>query len=270
MSRLTHRLLLRRVLEAADLVIAVSQATQKLARRFFDVADKTVLIGEGVGRDIVVQSGQETRSRVARLLGEVGDFLLTVGTIEPRKNHRLLLDALERMDSPPLLVVVGRQGWRSARLRARMRTFEAAGRLRALGFVSDEDLAALYREAVLVVCPSVYEGFGLPVLEAMAHGCPVVCSWSSSLPEIGLAAARYFDPKDAAQLARVLAELLADRDARQTMARLGVTRAAEFSFSTASAALLAAIDRLGGPDRFGHGGRARYGPAGGQSRLTAA
>lgn len=240
-SRLTHRLLMHRVIRAADLVVAVSRATASLAQRFYRAAEKTVVIGEGVGREVHAQSAGDAKSRAAQLLGRTEPFILTVGTIEPRKNHILLLDALDLMESPPLLVVVGRYGWKSSRIRARMYALEAEGRVCLLGYVGDPELSALYGAAELTVYPSLYEGFGLPVLEAMLHGSPVLSSWSSSLPEVGGDAARYFSLDDPSGLAVLIESVLGDREMRETMSRRGPERAAEFCFARAARAFSDAI-----------------------------
>lgn len=240
-SRLTHRLLMRKVIAGADLIVADSLATYELAGRLFGGRGKAVVIGAGLGQEVPVQPLEEARSQATRIIGRSDRFLLAVGTIEPRKNLGLLLDSLAILDRPPLLVVVGKPGWKSARLLSRMRLLEAGGRLKLLGFVGDSDLSALYRTAELLVCPSLYEGFGLPVLEAMAHGCPVVCSWSSSLPEVGGDVARYFYLDDPSGLAVLIARVLGDRGVRETMSRRGPERAAEFCFAHVAAEFAGAV-----------------------------
>ncbi len=118
----------------------------------------------------------------------------------------------------------------------------AQGRVRYLGRVADDDLPALYSAAKLMVYPSLYEGFGLPVLEAMACGCPVLCSWSSSLPEVGGNAARYFRTHDAHDLALKLRELLADDAQLERMVAEGRRQVAKFSFRKAAEQVLDLIN----------------------------
>jgi alpha-1,3-rhamnosyl/mannosyltransferase len=115
---------------------------------------------------------------------------------------------------------------------------EEAGRVRYLGRVDDEWLPALYSAARLSVYPSLYEGFGLPVLEAMSCGCPVLCSWSSSLPEVGGSAARYFRTGDSEDLACKLAALLSDDKQLAAMSAAGLARAEQFSFRQAAQEVL--------------------------------
>jgi alpha-1,3-rhamnosyl/mannosyltransferase len=150
----------------------------------------------------------------------------------------VLLRALESVPDAPLLVVVGGTGWRCRETVRRIQALEAAGRVRHLGWVEDSSLAALYSGATLMVYPSFYEGFGLPVLEAMACGCPVLCSWSSSLPEVGGDVARYFRPRDGGDLARRIRELIDDAAVLAEMSAKGRRRAQGFSYRTSAEQML--------------------------------
>jgi alpha-1,3-rhamnosyl/mannosyltransferase len=160
--------------------------------------------------------------------------MLTVGTLEPRKDHATLLEAIGHGSCFPPLVIAGAVGWNSRGILRLVRKAENDGRARYLGRVSDEELAVLYRAARVMIYPSLYEGFGLPVLEAMASGCPVLCSWSSSLPEVGGRAACYFRAHDAHDLANKLGELLPDNRRLAEMKARGIEQAAKFSFSSAA------------------------------------
>ena len=168
-------------------------------------------------------------------------YLLAVATREPRKNLGALLRAFERLASlvdDVDFVLVGGRGWRSADLE---RTLAAVGdRVKITGFVSDEELAELYAGAAAFAFPSFAEGFGLPVLEAMASGVPVVTSDRTSLPEVAGDAALLVDPDDDAGLVDALERLLTDGELAADLARRGLARSAQFTWEACARATRAA------------------------------
>ena len=162
-----------------------------------------------------------------------GPYLLAAGDLRPRKNLVRLVQAFRRLHEdgiPHRLVLVGADFGEGAKIR------EAAGAapVELLGRVEDGELDALMRGADALVFPSLYEGFGLVVLEAMARGCPVVCSDATALPETGGDAARYFDPFDVDDMAGAIGEVVTDRTLHENLARLGRARAASFSWDDAA------------------------------------
>jgi glycosyltransferase involved in cell wall biosynthesis len=163
-----------------------------------------------------------------------GGYSLFVGTIEPRKNIVALLDAYSRLPEATRrrwpLILAGYKGWNSEAIHTRITEAERAGWARYLGFVASEDLPLLYSGARLFVFPSLYEGFGLPVLEAMASGIPVVCSNASSLPEVASDAAALCDPSDIEALTGLMVAGLHDEQWRASARTKGLARAAEFSW----------------------------------------
>jgi glycosyltransferase involved in cell wall biosynthesis len=164
-------------------------------------------------------------------------YLLTVGTIEPRKNLSRLLDALallRRQGDDVRLVIVGGMGWLYHDFLAQLESFEHRHAVVRPGFVPDADLPAVYSGATLTVLASLYEGFGLPILESMACGTPVVSSRASSLPELGGEAARYFDPQNVGEMAAVIGEVWHDGELRQEMSQRGLAQAAQFSWARAA------------------------------------
>ncbi len=174
-------------------------------------------------------------------------FLLTVGTIEPRKNYSRLLEALVRLrerDAECSLVVVGSRGWLYEGFFQQIEALQLREAVYVLGYVPDEDLPALYAAATLLVMASVYEGFGLPVLEAMACGTPVVSSRAGSLAELGGTAARYFDPLSVDEMAEVLWGVLQDADMRAAMREAGLQQAAHFSWERAARETLAVYKQV--------------------------
>src|SRR5256885_3464552 len=167
-----------------------------------------------------------------RRLGIEDDFLLFVGTIEPRKNLLTLIrafeDVLKVTSLRPQLVIAGQAGWLTDELFAYVKELDFGDRLRWTGYVSDEDLCALYSSCRAFIYPSIYEGFGLPPLEAMACGAPVISSRIPSITEVLGTAARLVVPTDVHDLSESIIELWENADERQRLSKAGQTRAAEF------------------------------------------
>jgi alpha-1,3-rhamnosyl/mannosyltransferase len=180
-SRHYSRLAVPRVAQAARLVIAVSEFTRGELVELLRVADERIRVIPNAVAAPFAPEGPRAE----------GDYVLAVGTLEPRKNLARVVDAAKRIGAE--LRVVGARGWGGVRA-------NGAG-VRWLGFVDDEELAALYRGARAVAYPSLYEGFGIPVLEAMACGAPVVTSAGGATEELAGNAAVLVDPLDAAAIA---------------------------------------------------------------------
>ena len=172
----------------------------------------------------------ETRKR----LGIDDDFLLFVGTIEPRKNLLRLIrafeDVLKATSLRPQLVIAGQQGWLTDELFGYVKGLDFGDRLRWTGYVSDEDLCALYASCRAFVYPSIYEGFGLPPLEAMACGAPVISSLIPSITEVLGSAAHLVSPTDTHALSQSMIQLWENSDERQRLSVAGRARASEFSW----------------------------------------
>lgn len=172
-------------------------------------------------------------------------FILHVGTLQPRKNIPTLLEAVARLDRPDVpLVLVGGKGWIFDSIDERVEALGLSNRVRFAGYVDDEQLPLWYNAAAVLVMPSLYEGFGLPVAEALACGTPVVAAATSSLPEAGGAVALYFDPRDADALAACLARALDDPAVRQCARAAGPAHAARFSWARAGADMAAVYRRV--------------------------
>jgi len=231
----------------ADAVIAISQATRRdLITHYGTPPEKITVVYEAAAPCFRPPTAEAVAAVRARY-GLPERFLLTVGTIEPRKNLVRLLETLVRLrrEEPKLhLVVVGSRGWLYEDFFRRRAELGLENVVHLPGYVPDADLPAVYGAATVVVMPSLYEGFGLPVLEAMACGVPVVSSRAASLPEIGGEAARYFDPTNVEEMTAVLAQVLGDADLRAEMRAAGLERAARFSWERTARETMAVYERV--------------------------
>ena len=194
-------------------------------------------------RAITIHSGLAPRDAYAPFDGLPSRYILFVSTIEPRKNLGVLLDAFERMlgDYDGSLVIVGKVGWKSEDIVPRLR----GERVVHLDYVDAPRLATAFRDAEAFVMPSIYEGFGFPLLEAMHHGVPSIAARSSSLPEIGGDAALYFDPNDPRELESLLRRVVNDAALRAELGERGRKRAAEFRWERAADETLAVLRKAG-------------------------
>jgi glycosyltransferase involved in cell wall biosynthesis len=227
-------------IRAASYVIAVSQATRHDLLAFYHLPAQSVA---AISEAAEAQFQPQTPAQVVRVCHQYAlpqDYVLYLGINKPHKNLTRLVEAWHRVvhswengsetGSEPQLVIAGVWDARYPECKRRVEELGLTDRVRVLGFVPDEDLPALYSGAMLFVFPSLYEGFGLPVLEAMSCGAPVVCSNTSSLPEIGGQAALTFDPLDVGDIAAKIGEALCDRTLREEMREAGLRRAAQFSW----------------------------------------
>lgn len=241
-----HRSQVERAAREAALVVVPTQAVAEELRRHTSLRDLLV-VGEGVSADLALPDDAGAR---ADRLGLPEDYLLTVATLEPRKGLEVLIEALARPEAPGLpLLCVGQPGWGGLEPDAlAARAGLSPGRVRVLGRVPDGDLAVLLDRATALVVPSRAEGFGLPLLEAMAAGTPVVTSEAPALVEVGGGAARVsaLEPR---ALAGALAEVARDGELRARMRDAGRARAADYSWDAAAGALWSALRDIAGRRR---------------------
>jgi len=242
-SRAIERVTLGGAVRRSAALLAISQATaEALVSRYPGAASRTVVAPLGVAPCLNGQAPALDPQEAARL--PPPGFVLAVGTLEPRKNLPRLVEAYTSLDddlqAAHPLVVVGALGWDTSGTLQALRSL--GERCTMLGYVSDEALAELYRRCAVFCYPSLGEGFGLPVLEAMAAGATVLTSNVSSLPEVGGEAVAYADPHRADDIAAQLQELLRDERRRAELSAQARERAGEFSWSAFAELVLGALE----------------------------
>jgi glycosyltransferase involved in cell wall biosynthesis len=257
-QRLYMGAVLGRSLRGAAAVLVPSEATRRDLLDCYPITgleSKISVVPEGVSPELPpgpLPAGLEP------------GFILAVGTIEPRKNYSRLLAAYRhlRRESVPLLlgdrpgvpelVIAGRPGWAYGDT---LKRIKAERGVRYLGHVDDATLSALYRSAGILAFPSLYEGFGLPLLEAMAHGLPAVVGNAGALPELAGDGAIVVDPEDVLSIAAGLERLLSDASLRETLGAAGKRRAAEFSWERAASATRDVLRQVAGSGAKAPAGR---------------
>jgi glycosyltransferase involved in cell wall biosynthesis len=244
-----ERATIRPALRRARQVLCISHATESdLVGRFPAARGKTAVMQLAADERFGRPRSEDELSAVRRRYGLDGDFVLSTATLEPRKNLPRLIEAYAGLE-PELrerakLVLVGPEGWQMDETLRTARAHEADVRL--LGYVPDDDLAALYELCTAFCYPSLYEGFGLPLLEALQSGAPSIASDTPSLVEVAGDAARHVDPRDVEAIRDALAELLRSSDARDALRERGRRRATEFSWERAArTALDVLVDSAG-------------------------
>lgn len=230
----------------AKRIITISQTSRDDIIKEYNVAPtKVAVVTVGI-RDII--KSDMKKEDVLEKHSVSTPYILFVGTIQPRKNIVRLIEAFSRIkkarDSDLALVVIGRRGWQFKE------TFEAPNKygvgdsVKFLENVTDEELPVFYKNAELFVLPSLYEGFGLPILEAMQYGAPVATSNVSSLPEAGGDAAAYFDPTDAEDMVKVIENVLDHKSLREKMVERGKKHVKEFSWEKSAVDVLKVLEEV--------------------------
>jgi glycosyltransferase involved in cell wall biosynthesis len=228
-------------------IIAISECTRRDVMAAYHLPpEKVTVIHEAADPRFRAQTPERVAAARERY-GLPERYILFVGTIEPRKNLTRLLHAFEALREDDLcdaLVIVGQRGWLYGDFFAELERSPAREAVLLPGYVPDEALPAVYAGARALAFPSLYEGFGLPALEAMACGTPVACSGTSSLPEVAGDAALYFDPTSQGSIVQTLRQLLRDPDLRGELVRRGLERATQFSWDRVATETEAVYDAV--------------------------
>lgn len=232
----------------ADAIITCSEASRRDIVELLDVASEKITVAYGaVEPGLAPLERAAAQESIAERFGIEGPFILFVGTLEARKNIKGILDAFTRLEGkvPHRLVMIGGDGWGTEAFDEGLASGMESGRVLRLGYLPERtDLPRFYSAADAFLFPSFYEGFGLPVLEALACGCPTLTSNISSLPEVGGDAALYTDPNDAEITASQLLRLLEDTDLQTRLRAAGPVQAARFSWDDAADATLGVYGSL--------------------------
>ncbi len=232
-------------------IIADSQATARDLAQEYGVAPARITIAYPGLDPAMAPAAEPAQNAVRQRYQLPHPFVLYVGTIQPRKNLVRLLQAFARLPGDFAgveLVLAGATGWLAGDIHQSVRELGLEARVRFPGYVAQEDLPALLSAAACFVMPSLYEGFGLPVLEAMACGTPVACSSAGSLPEVAGDAALQFAPTDVDAMAAALARILGDQSLRRELVARGHRQCARFSWRRCAEAVLPALLAAGGEE----------------------
>lgn len=228
-------------IKKANKIIAVSKTTKKDILKQYNIPDDKV---------IVIYNGYEKKSleksKIFKLKIKNKPYILYVGTLQPRKNIDVLLTAFAKFKQfyPEFqLIIAGKKGWMYKSIFKKTSDLGLENEVFFTDFITDNQLIFLYKNAFCLVLPSFYEGFGIPVLEAMNFSCPVISSFASSLPEIGGDAALYFDPKNSYDLVEKLKMLKENKKLYQELIKKGKKRIKEFSWEKCAEETLEIIKR---------------------------
>lgn len=230
------RLTVARSVKRAARVLTVSEfARESIVRAYNLPPDKIVVTPDAASPSFRTVNRTAAIQKVRERFQINNPYVLSVGDLQPRKNHIGLIQAFAKLmrDQPQLthdLVLAGKNSWFAGKVREAARESGMADRIHFTGFVTDDDLLQLYNGCECFAFPSFYEGFGIPVLEAMACGRAVICSNTSAIPEVADGAALLFNPGKTEEIARAMADVLRDSELRSRMERLGLKRAAYFSW----------------------------------------
>lgn len=227
----------------SDKIIAVSQNTKQDAIDILGISKNKISVVYEAAEPVYSPRGEDDITRVKNKFKINGDYLLCVGTREPRKNlEKVIMAYKELVKAYPdlVLVIVGKYGWGEDNLKFKIENLK----MKILGFVEKEDLAVLYSGATAFVYPSLYEGFGLPILEAMACGCPVITSKIGSMKEIAGEAALLVDPENINDIAGAISKVIRGEKVKEELKIKGLGRAGDFSWEKAALETLAIYQSL--------------------------
>jgi glycosyltransferase involved in cell wall biosynthesis len=244
----------RTVLKAARVLTPSEFSKQCIMRAYGLDDDKITVMPNGVSSAFRPIARETAAQWLTSRYSLPKRFILTVGDLQPRKNHLALIRSFEELlrahpELPQHLVFVGKRAWRSEQVIAAAKASPAGSRIHFTDFVADEDLTRFYCACDLFVYPSLYEGFGLPIIEAMACGRAVACSNTTAMLEVADSAALLFNPKSDAEMVRAMRDLLIDAELRARMERLGLQRSSQYSWERTARQTLEVYYQVAGAAR---------------------
>lgn len=233
--------------QKASKIFTISNASRDDILKEYKVRKENVVVTYPGVKELKAENLKlKSMDELKKKYGISSSYILFVGTLQPRKNIVRLIEALAKLKEKDIsLVVVGKKGWQYEEILAAPSRVGVSERVKFLDFVSDEDLPPLYKNAVCYALPSLYEGFGLPVLEAMKFGCPVVTSNVSSLPEAGGDAALYFNPEDVDDIVKSLESIIQSSELRDKLIKKGYEQVKKFSWEKTAKETLKVLEALG-------------------------
>lgn len=244
-SQLLQKLFLKKILKRASLIVTNSKSTSRDVVSYYP-ASKIKIVDIYLGRDEKIIRMEDTAGIEEYTEGK--PYFLFTGTIEPRKNLKCLLEAFkiykETSGAEHLLLIVGQKGWKSNAFYKQLEAHPYSDDIILTGYVDRDIMPALYSHASAFIFPSHYEGFGLPVVEALSCGAPSILSETSSLPEVGGEASLYFKPDDPQGLAELMHKLINDKQLHNDLSEKAIKQASKFSWKTYASDFNNEIEKL--------------------------
>lgn len=244
----------------AKKIFTISQSSKSDIIKEYGIDSRKVeVVYPGIKRVSSIQYSVLSMEELKRKFGIEGKYILFVGTLQPRKNIARLIDAFSRIIKNDIrinsnddssnskkitLVIVGKKGWQYEEILSAPKKFGVSDKVKFVHDVTDEELPGFYKNALMFVLPSLYEGFGLPVLEAMQYGCPVITSNVSSLPEAGGEAVLYVDPENVDDIAEKIKKLIDDKNLREDLIEKGYKQVKKFSWEKSARETLAVLEEV--------------------------
>ena len=235
----------------AKKVLTISNSSRDdIIKAYKTSAERVVTIYPGIKKTLSLEPHVFGMNQLQTKYHISDKYILFVGTLQPRKNIVRLIEAFSRIKNQELgikdleLVIIGRKGWQYEEILAAPEKYDVTDQVKFLENVSDDELDVFYQHALCYVLPSLYEGFGLPVVEAMQRGCPVITSNVSSLPEAGGDAALYVDPENVADIAEKITQLITDKQLREELIAKGKKQIQKFSWEKAATETLGVLQEV--------------------------
>lgn len=231
----------------AKRIFTISEASKGDIIKFYHKKAEDVIVTHLGIKEIDADVTRKAMDEITKKYNLSNKYFLFVGTLQPRKNIIRLIEAfslLHEKNNEIKLVIVGRKGWKYDDILLAPEKYNITDSVHFLDFIPDEDLPSLYRNALAYVLPSLYEGFGLPVLEAMKYACPVITSNISSLPEAGGDAALYVNPEDTNDIAQKMEMVMNDSQLREDLIKKGHVQVKKFSWEKTAKETLAVLESV--------------------------